>query len=70
MMNKWLKIARYAVSGMAFVAFFLSALLIFVLFWEYPSITTRQMFIDDPLPFVINIISAVFLTVNAILFND
>lgn len=68
--SKWLKIARYAVSGMALVAFFLSAVLISALLWKYPRITARQIFVDNPLPFVINTISAVFLTVNAILFND
>lgn len=68
--NKWLKIARYAFPAMAFAVFFLSALFIVALYWKYPSITIRQIFVDNPIPFVINTISAAVLAVNAIFFND
>lgn len=63
--SKWLKIARQAVFTMAFVVFCLSAVFIIALDWKYPSITTRQIIIDNPLPFVINTISAVVMAVDA-----
>lgn len=66
MTDKTKKKILLVVMGIAFILFVISSVVVLALMWINPDMTHRQIILNYPIPGIIELVSAVVMTINVI----